>query len=116
MATFASDLSGNFAGVVQYNKDNRAFEVLISLVNSNLSRVRYMSSPSQPFCVSSRNAPPHPCDETWRDETQRLRGRLRYVRICSIYFTVTLAVLNDIVHYTRDFVIQRLVLSGFHRL
>ena len=27
MATFATDLSGNFAGVVQYNKDNRAFEV-----------------------------------------------------------------------------------------
>ena len=27
VATFASDLSGNFAGVVQYNKDNRAFEV-----------------------------------------------------------------------------------------
>ncbi|XP_020629406.1 putative serine protease K12H4.7 isoform X3 [Orbicella faveolata] len=26
VATFASDLSGNFAGVVQYNKDNRAFE------------------------------------------------------------------------------------------
>ena len=27
VSTFASDLSGNFAGVVQYNKDNRAFEV-----------------------------------------------------------------------------------------
>ena len=27
VATFANDLSGNFAGVVQYNKDNRAFEV-----------------------------------------------------------------------------------------
>ena len=27
VATFATDLSGNFAGVVQYNKDNRAFEV-----------------------------------------------------------------------------------------
>lgn len=26
VATFANDLSGNFAGVVQYNKDNRAFE------------------------------------------------------------------------------------------
>ncbi|XP_068729188.1 putative serine protease K12H4.7 [Montipora capricornis] len=26
VATFAMDLSGNFAGVVQYNKDNRAFE------------------------------------------------------------------------------------------
>ena len=24
---FASSLAGNFAGVVQYNKDNRAFEV-----------------------------------------------------------------------------------------
>ena len=27
VATFALDLSGNFAIVVQYNKDNRAFEV-----------------------------------------------------------------------------------------
>ena len=27
VATFSTDLSGNFAGVVQYNKDNRAFEV-----------------------------------------------------------------------------------------
>ena len=27
VSTFASDVSGNFAGVVQYNKDNRAFEV-----------------------------------------------------------------------------------------
>ena len=39
VATFASDLSGNFAGVVQYNKDNRAFEVhVIYNVLVNLSR------------------------------------------------------------------------------
>ena len=28
IATFTSNLAGNFEGVVQYNKDNRAFEVL----------------------------------------------------------------------------------------
>ena len=29
VASFASELTGNFMGVVQYNKDNRAFEVSV---------------------------------------------------------------------------------------
>ena len=36
VATFATDVSGNFAGVVQYNKDNRAFEVNVLLKNKTL--------------------------------------------------------------------------------
>lgn len=32
IANFFSSLSGNFEGVVQYNKDNRAFEVHLYLL------------------------------------------------------------------------------------
>ena len=39
VATFASDLSGNFAGVVQYNKDNRAFEVAVRITTLALSAI-----------------------------------------------------------------------------
>ena len=35
-------------------------------------------------------------------------------RFCSIYFTVTLTGLLNIVRYTEDFVIQRFVKSRFH--
>ena len=33
---FAASLAGNFAGVVQYNKDNRAFEVCFLLTKNIL--------------------------------------------------------------------------------